>query len=677
MASLSIARPGKVPERQYLGDLAGLFERQRRRCNVALTPESFASDLAAHDALRSGLFTLCTAISHMGASDLSSEELLGLIARALGGAGSAEGESGAQIPDSMRDAFLKGYDAWSNREPVITDLDAWPPAAAAVADERKPPAREASLPLDSVESSQAIAAAGSSPVVPGRRTVQEALSMVRKEPSAEPAQRLTGENGEDLGSMTLGELKNFLADIEHRVSRLGPHLQQLATGVAPAPSRTERADSFADTVIPFPSRRAADPAEGADVLSHDFNLDAFARRRSSAAPAPILQAAAEETVQTSRAEAPDDRPRGIDALLAAAPAWANASPTARAFNEDSFLARHAYLSPSRRPGGDAPASLFYSVTPAAPLAPPSTVLPAAPAIAAIVTMPHPPAPELVRAAPTFIGLDVEEDPLLSPLERLQNVMMRLPPRKVFIALAGLTIFAGGLAGFMAYHTLHPYRAVQFKDLQQVHFGVDSTTPAATPPDAAPAASVPTASTAAGPAPQPAIAAPPVPAVAAHVQAAHVLTAPVQQPSAMVRPKPHALPHPPAVAVWPPVPQDLARADAAQPAPATAQPSKPTSAPHPTSSAPLSVSTSTMIGYALTTPQPAYPSAQAHGISGSVVLEVIVSRLGDVTSVRAISGPAELRPAAMAAVREWRFRPYVVSGKAAEVTTTLPFYFKGQ
>jgi protein TonB len=490
--------------------------------------------------------------------------------------------------------------------------------------------------------------------------------MARKEPSAEPGQRLTGENGEDLGSMTLGELKNFLADIEHRVSRLGPHLQQLATGVAP--SRIERADSLADTVIPFPSRRAADPAEGADVLSHsrdfnhDFNLDAFARRRTSAAPALAMHAAAEETVHASRAEAPDDRPRGIDALLAAAPAWANASPTARAFNEDAFLARHAYLAPSRRPGENAPASLFYSVTPAAPLAPPSAVLPAVPTIAAIVTMPHPPALELVREAPSLIGLDAEEDPLLSPLERLQNAVMRLPPREVFIALAGLTIFAGGLAGFMAFHTLHPSRAVQFKDLQQVHFGVDSTL-AATSPDGAPAASAPTASTA----PLSAMAAPPVPARAV----------PVQQPSAVVRPKPHVFQHTPAVSVWPPVPRDLVRADAAQPAPATAQPSKSASAPHPASSVPLSVSTSTMIGYALSAPQPSYPSAQAHGISGSVVVEVIVSRLGDVTSVRAISGPAELRPAAMAAVHEWRFRPYLVSGKAAEVTTTLPFYFKGQ
>src|SRR5665213_14251 len=116
MASLTMARPGKVSERQYLGDLAALFDRQRRRAGVALTTDSFAADLAANDALRSGLFTLCNAISHMGEHDLSSEELLGLVARALCGAESAEGETGTQIPADMREVFLSGYSAWQNRD---------------------------------------------------------------------------------------------------------------------------------------------------------------------------------------------------------------------------------------------------------------------------------------------------------------------------------------------------------------------------------------------------------------------------------------------------------------------------------------------------------------------------------------------------------------------------------
>ena len=85
----------------------------------------------------------------------------------------------------------------------------------------------------------------------------------------------------------------------------------------------------------------------------------------------------------------------------------------------------------------------------------------------------------------------------------------------------------------------------------------------------------------------------------------------------------------------------------------------------------------MIGYALASPQPAYPAAQAHGISGTVAVELTVSRLGDVIEAHAVGGPEELRSAAVAAVRGWRFRPYMVDGRAAEITTTLQFFFKGE
>ena len=84
----------------------------------------------------------------------------------------------------------------------------------------------------------------------------------------------------------------------------------------------------------------------------------------------------------------------------------------------------------------------------------------------------------------------------------------------------------------------------------------------------------------------------------------------------------------------------------------------------------------MIGYALATPQPAYPT-QANGINGTVTVEITVSRLGDVTNARAVSGPAELRAAAVSAVRGWRFRPYLVGGMPVVVSTTLQFSFSGQ
>jgi len=652
-----MARPGKVSERQYLGDLAGLFERQRRRTGVALTPDSFAADLAANDALRSGLFTLCNAISHMGEQDLSPEELLDLIARALSGAASAEGETGTQIPADMREAFLSGYSAWQNRDTqaitAFNEPEDWPPVAPAA---RKPPARE--MATDAIAAQQEIAANGSvpGPAISGRRTVQEAIGLARRRPEA-PDLPTDLPGGPDTGSMTLGELKHFLEDIEHRVSRIAPHLQQLKSATRePARYDRERPALLPDGVIPFPDRRAK------PIVEFDEEWLAPVVKADPRRSAPSL------SEDTTKAQSLDDRPPGIDALVAKASTWANSVPTARSFDEEAFLSRHSYLAPSRRPGASAPASLYYAETPAQPLAPPPAALPVVPiatprvekAIASTTPAASAPTPTL----PALIGLDVEEDPLLSPLERVQAYMLRLPPRKVFIALASLTVLAGCLAGFMAYHTLHGH-APQFKDLEPaVRFG--GTPDATTIPDAtAPDAAAPTAP--AGSATPPVQAVTPTPTVATPVIKP---TAPT--PVVASHPKPHLSPAHTAVAVWPPVPQIAIREVTPAGSPATA--SAPATTPQPSSSAALFVPAPTMIGYALATPQPA---PRAHGVGGTVSVEITVSRLGDVTSARAVSGPSELYPSAVAAVRGWRFRPYLVDGKPALVSTTLQFFFKGE
>jgi TonB-like protein len=652
MASLSMARPGKVSERQYLGDLAGLFERQRRRTGVALTPDSFAADLAANDALRSGLFTLCNAISHMGEHDLSPDELLDLVARALCGAASAEGETGTHIPADMRDAFLSGYSAWQNRDtqPITAfDPEDWPPVAPAA---RKPPARETAT--DAVASQKEIAANGgiSGPAISstGRRTVQEAIGLARRQRPEFPDTPSSLPAGPDTGSMTLGELKHFLEDIEHRVSRLGPHLQQLkSAGLQPARYDRERPALLTGGVIPFPDRRGKAIGEFDEEWLSPVKPDPIAPRRS----APALH---DDPLSASAAPT-DNRPPGIDALLAAASAWANSLPTARSFDEDAFLSRHAYLAPSRRPGATAPASLYYAETPAQPLAPPPAALQEVP-VAAIVKNPAPlAAPAPVIAAPSLIGLDAEEDPLLSPLERLHAYLLRLPPRKVFLALASLTIFAGCLAGFMAYRTLHGH-APQFKDLEPtVRFGAAGDSPPVSIATVAPIAqTLPAAQSVATVTPAPApLAKPaaPAPAIAAH-------------------PRPHLTPAHTPVAVWPPVPQTITRDSA--PTPVAVTTSSAAATPQASSSAVLFVPAPTMIGYALATPQ---PSPRPHSVIGTVAVDITVSRLGDVTSAHAVSGPPELYPAAVAAVRGWRFRPYLIDGKPALVSTTLQFFFKGE
>jgi TonB family protein len=54
-------------------------------------------------------------------------------------------------------------------------------------------------------------------------------------------------------------------------------------------------------------------------------------------------------------------------------------------------------------------------------------------------------------------------------------------------------------------------------------------------------------------------------------------------------------------------------------------------------------------------QPTYPAdAKKAGIEGSVVLDVLITAAGDVTDVKAVKGPEELREAASAAVRQWKY-----------------------
>jgi TonB family protein len=74
--------------------------------------------------------------------------------------------------------------------------------------------------------------------------------------------------------------------------------------------------------------------------------------------------------------------------------------------------------------------------------------------------------------------------------------------------------------------------------------------------------------------------------------------------------------------------------------------------------------------------PDYPeNARLNGVQGAVVLNLIVDADGAVTQVKVVSGPEELRKAAIEAARWWRFDPYLVNGKPAIVSTTLSMDFR--
>jgi periplasmic protein TonB len=76
--------------------------------------------------------------------------------------------------------------------------------------------------------------------------------------------------------------------------------------------------------------------------------------------------------------------------------------------------------------------------------------------------------------------------------------------------------------------------------------------------------------------------------------------------------------------------------------------------------------------------PRYPPiAIATRMQGTVVLQATISRAGTIENLHVMSGPQMLQQAAMDAVRNWRYRPYLLSGEPVEVETTVNVVFKLQ
>ena len=70
-------------------------------------------------------------------------------------------------------------------------------------------------------------------------------------------------------------------------------------------------------------------------------------------------------------------------------------------------------------------------------------------------------------------------------------------------------------------------------------------------------------------------------------------------------------------------------------------------------------------------QPEYPAAarKAH-IQGTVVLCAKIGKDGTLRNLRAASGPEELMPSAMAAVAQWRYKPYRLNKEPVEVDSEI-------
>jgi protein TonB len=74
-------------------------------------------------------------------------------------------------------------------------------------------------------------------------------------------------------------------------------------------------------------------------------------------------------------------------------------------------------------------------------------------------------------------------------------------------------------------------------------------------------------------------------------------------------------------------------------------------------------------------QPVYPPlARNARVQGSVVLFALISKAGAIENLRVVSGHPMLVPAAIEAVSQWRYRPYILNSEAIEVETQITVTF---
>jgi TonB family protein len=75
-------------------------------------------------------------------------------------------------------------------------------------------------------------------------------------------------------------------------------------------------------------------------------------------------------------------------------------------------------------------------------------------------------------------------------------------------------------------------------------------------------------------------------------------------------------------------------------------------------------------------QPAYPSEARHShLEGVVALEAVITEQGQIEDLKVISGPPALAQAAVNAVSQWRYSPYMLNGKPIRKQTRVNITFK--
>jgi protein TonB len=69
-----------------------------------------------------------------------------------------------------------------------------------------------------------------------------------------------------------------------------------------------------------------------------------------------------------------------------------------------------------------------------------------------------------------------------------------------------------------------------------------------------------------------------------------------------------------------------------------------------------------------------PLARQARIQGQVLLQAEISKDGSIQNLRLISGHPMLAPAAIEAVKQWKYKPYLLNGEPVEVETQVQVNF---
>jgi TonB family protein len=115
-------------------------------------------------------------------------------------------------------------------------------------------------------------------------------------------------------------------------------------------------------------------------------------------------------------------------------------------------------------------------------------------------------------------------------------------------------------------------------------------------------------------------------------------------------------------------------NAAQP---TAQASSASPASGPVPPLTVRVSPGVLQGFLVDHPAPVYPpEAKENHIQGKVVLALTIDKTGTTRDIRVVTSPDQaLADSAVAAVSQWRYRPYQLNGSPVDVQSTVEVNFK--